>query len=138
MKITNTKTCTYGCYYRIAFTTRGSRPALTAAIAACFKGLANDVAERHDVVIKSCAVYGECCPVLVLSTKPKACMSSVVKALKSGTAMQLLRRFPELRTDVARSHLWNTNFFIETIATDADDALRTYFEIQLRRVNDER
>jgi len=64
------------------------------------------------------------------SAHPKISPSYIVKMLKGISARKLFIEYPELKTKLRDGNLWNSSFYIETIGSISEEAIRKYIENQ--------
>jgi putative transposase len=50
--------------------------------------------------------------------------------LKGISARKLFLKFPQLKKRLWEGHLWNSSFFIETIGSISEQAIKKYIESQ--------
>jgi putative transposase len=67
------------------------------------------------------------------STHPKISPSYMVMMLKGISGRKLLIRFPELKGRLWKGHLWNSSFYVETVGSVSEEAVRKYLEKQKTR-----
>jgi len=56
--------------------------------------------------------------------------------IKGITARKLLIEFPQLRQVFRKGHLWNSRYYIETIGSISEEAIRKYIKNQKREDHD--
>jgi putative transposase len=64
------------------------------------------------------------------SAHPKVAPSYIVKMLKGISARKLFLKFPQLKEKMVGGHLWNSSFFIETIGSVSEQAIKEYIDNQ--------
>ena len=64
---------------------------------------------------------------------PQVAPSYIVKMLKGISARRMLMQFPHLAQQLWKGHLWNSSFYIETIGSISEDAIKKYIEHQKRQ-----
>ncbi|MCF2941486.1 IS200/IS605 family transposase [Paenibacillus alkaliterrae] len=56
----------------------------------------------------------------------------MVKMLKGISARKLFLKFPQLKKKLGDGHLWNSSFFIETVGSVSEQAIKKYIENQAK------
>lgn len=130
------RTCVYNCNYHLVFSTKYRRPVLTEEIGKRFKELAEEIGIEKGFEISQVEVGEKDHVHIFVSAHPKVCPSYIVKMIKGITARKLLIEFPQLRQVFKKGHLWNSSYYIETIGSISEEAIRKYIESQKREDND--
>ena len=65
-----------------------------------------------------------------VSAPPKLSITDIVKYLKGITGRKLFEAFPELRQKLWKGQLWNHSYYVETVGSVSEDAIRKYIENQ--------
>lgn len=74
--------------------------------------------------------YARRIPHIFASAHPKMSPSLIVKYIKGITTRKLFIEFPELKNRLRKGHLWNPSYYIETIGSISEDAIKKYIENQ--------
>ena len=128
--IVKARTCVYNINYHIVWSVKYRRKVLTSEIESRLKELAYQVATEKDFIIHEIEV-GELDHVHVfVSAHPKIAPSYIVKMLKGILGRKLFLEFPELKNKLWKGVLWNPSFFIETVGSVSEDAIKLYIENQ--------
>ena len=70
----------------------------------------------------------------LLSAAPKYAPSQIIQIVKSITARELLRQYPELRKDLWGGELWTDGFFVATVGEGGNkDIIKQYVAKQGQR-----
>lgn len=64
------------------------------------------------------------------SAHPKVAPSYIVKMLKGISGRKLFWRFPEIKEKLWKGHLWNSSYYIETIGSISEEAIKKYIAKQ--------
>ena len=67
---------------------------------------------------------------LFINSHPKHAPSDLVKVLKGITAKKVFEKFPNIKSQMWRGHLWNPSFYIGTCGDTTRDAIERYIELQ--------
>lgn len=65
-----------------------------------------------------------------MSAPPKISISQIVKILKGTSAKLLFIEFPELKKTLYKNALWNPSYYVETIGSISEGAIKKYIENQ--------
>jgi putative transposase len=129
-KLTKARTCVYNVNYHIIFCVKYRNKVLSSDIEKRLKEIAYDVAKDKDFKIQRMEV-GELDHVhMFVSAHPKIAPSYIVKMVKGITGRKLLIEFPELINNLWKGQLWSNSFYIETVGSISEDAIKAYIEKQ--------
>jgi len=67
---------------------------------------------------------------LLLSAPPRYAPSRVVQILKSISARELFKKFPELRKVYWGGKLWTESYFVETVGSKSLEYIKKYIQEQ--------
>ena len=67
-----------------------------------------------------------------VSAPPKMAITDIVKYLKGITGRKLFEVYPDLRQKLWKGRLWNHSYYVETVGSVSEDAIRKYIENQSR------
>ena len=65
-----------------------------------------------------------------VSAPPKMAITDIVKYLKGITGRKLFEVYPDLRQKLWKGQLWNHSYYVETVGSVSEDAIRKYIENQ--------
>ena len=65
-----------------------------------------------------------------VSAPPKLSITDIVKYLKGITGRKLFEAYPEIRGMLWKGQLWNHSYYVETVGSVSEDAIRQYIEKQ--------
>lgn len=129
-KLKYARTCIYNCNYHIVFSTKYRRPVLTEDIEKRLKELVQEIAKDKGFEVAQIEVGEQDHVHIFASAHPKMSPSLIVKYIKGITARKLFIEFPELKNRLRKGHLWNPSYYIETIGSISEDAIKKYIENQ--------
>ena len=73
---------------------------------------------------------------LVVKSEPKICPSSIMQIIKSISARNFFKMYPEIKKKYFwGGKLWTQSFFVETIGNANEDTIRKYVQNQLREMD---
>lgn len=129
-KLTHARTCVYNVNYHIIWSVKYRRPILSEVIEKRLKEIAFEIADDKDFIIHQIEV-GEMDHVHVfVSAHPKIAPSYVVKMLKGITGRKLFIEFPEIKEKLWKGRLWNPSFYLETVGSISEEAVKKYIDKQ--------
>ena len=67
---------------------------------------------------------------MFVSAHPKVAPSYIVKMVKGIVGRKLLMEFPEITKKLWNGQLWSHSFFLETVGSVSEDAIKQYIENQ--------
>ena len=128
--ITKARTCIYNVNYHIVFCVKYRKRVLNSVVEKRLKEIAYDVAKEKDFIIHKIEV-GELDHVhMFVSAHPKVAPSYIVKMVKGIVGRKLLMEFPEITKKLWNRQLWSHSFFLETVGSVSEDAIKQYIENQ--------
>ena len=65
-----------------------------------------------------------------VSAIPKISISYIAKMMKGISGRLLLKEFPELSKHLYKGELWNPSYYVETIGSISEEAIRKYIQNQ--------
>ncbi len=99
-------------------------------MAKSLKTIFYSIAERYEMEIDTLEVLSDRVHVFLIAP-PKYSPSHVVQILKSVSARELFRRFPELREELWGGELWSDGYFVRSVGDEVTaDVIRRYIKLQ--------
>jgi len=135
MKKTNiqhARTCVYNVNYHIVWSVKYRKTVLKGGIDEYLKSILLEIAAGKGFTIHTMEVMPDHIHVFV-SAHPKIAPSYIVKMLKGISGRLLFMNYPELKEQLWKGHLWNSSFYIETIGSISEEAIKKYIERQKTR-----
>ena len=65
-----------------------------------------------------------------VSAIPKISISYIAKMMKGISGRLLLKEFPEISKELWNGELWNPSYYVETIGSISEEAIRQYIQNQ--------
>lgn len=128
--IKHARTCVYNVNYHIVWSVKYRRSVLSAEIEAYLQELFQEIAQEKEFEVVMMEVVEKDHIHVFASAHPKIAPSYMVKMLKGISARKLFLKFPQLKKRLWGGHLWNGSFFIETIGSISEQAIKKYIENQ--------
>lgn len=128
--IKHARTCVYNVNYHIVWSVKYRHAVLSTEIEAYLKEVFHDIAQDKGFEVVMVEVGEKDHVHVFASAHPKVAPSYIVKMLKGISARKLFLEFPQLKTILRGGHLWNSSFFIETIGSISEQAIKKYIENQ--------
>lgn len=122
----------YNVNYHIVWSTKYRKKVLDDKIQGYLKILFCDIAGEKGFAIHTMEIMPDYVHVFA-SAHPQVAPSYIVKMLKGISARKVLLKYPEIKDKLYKGHLWNSSFYIETIGSISEDAIRRYIENQKTR-----
>lgn len=129
-KYTKSRTSTYNCNYHIVFTTKYRKKVLTKGVEDNLKNFAQEIAKDKEFEIIEIEIGEEDHVHVFVSAHPKISASYIAKMLKGILGRKLLISNPEIKTKLHNNHLWSGSYFVETIGSTNEEAIKKYIENQ--------
>lgn len=124
------RTCVYNVNYHLVWSVKYRRKVLTAEVEDYFKEVIQDIAKEKEFVIAECEVGEQDHVHVFVSAHPKIAPSYIAKMLKGISGRRLFLKFPEIKTQLWGGHLWNPSYFLETIGSISEEAIKIYIRRQ--------
>ncbi|MHB1664951.1 MAG: IS200/IS605 family transposase [bacterium] len=124
------RTCVYNCNYHIVFSTKYRKKVLNIEIENYMKDILQEIAKDKGFIIGTVEIGNLDHVHLFVSAHPKISPSYIVKMIKGITARKIFLKYPEIKKQLWKGHLWNPSFYIETIGSISEDAIKKYIESQ--------
>ena len=128
--IVKARTCVYNVNYHIVWCTKYRKKILTSEIANELKQLLNEITEEKGFIIQKCEVGNEDHVHLFVSAHPKISPSYIVKMLKGISGRKLFLNHPEISENLWKGELWNNSYYLETVGSVSEEAIKKYIERQ--------
>lgn len=128
--IKHARTCVYNVNYHIVWSVKYRHSILSEEIEAYLKELFQEIAQEKEFEVVMMEVGEKDHIHVFASAHPKIAPSYIVKMLKGISARKLFLKFPQLKKRLWGGHLWNSSFFIETIGSISEQAIKKYIENQ--------
>lgn len=128
--IVKARTCVYNVNYHIVWCTKYRKKILTPEIANELKQLLNEITEEKGFIIQKCEVGNEDHVHLFVSAHPKISPSYIVKMLKGISGRKLFLNHPEISENLWKGELWNNSYYLETVGSVSEEAIKKYIERQ--------
>ena len=126
----STSHCKYLCQYHIIFCPKFRYSVLKGDIETSLKEILMDVADRYKYEIIQMEVMTDHIHIFV-SAKPTVAPIDIVRIFKSITAIELFKKYPELKSFYSRrGSLWSAGKFISTIGNVSAETIKRYIADQ--------
>ena len=126
----NYRTCVCNINYHMVWSVKYRRKILTAEIEEYLKQLVQEIASEKGFTVHLFEC-GECDHIhCFVSAPPKLSVTTIVKYLKGISGRKLYEKFPEIRSKLWKGELWNHSYYVETVGSVSEDAIRKYIENQ--------
>ena len=118
------RTCVCNINYHMVWSVKYRKKVLTAEREAFLKEIINNVAKDKGFEVKALEV-GEMDHVHVfVSAPPRLSITNIVKYLKGISGRKLFECFPQLRNELYKGELWNHSYYVETVGSISEDAVK--------------
>lgn len=124
------RTCVYNVNYHIVWSTKYRRKVLNEIIEKRLKEIINIVAKEKGFEIAEIEVGLKDHVHVFVSAIPKLSISYIVKMMKGISGRLLMKEFPQISKLLWNGELWNPSYYVETIGSISEEAIRKYIEAQ--------
>jgi len=128
--LTHARTCVYNCNYHIVFSTKYRKKILTKEIEFYLQESLQEIAKEKGFIVSQAEVGEQDHVHLFVSAHPKVAPGYIVKMIKGISARRLFMKYPSLKNQLHKGHLWNPSYYIETVGSISENAIRKYIEAQ--------
>ena len=124
------RTCVFNINYHIVWSTKYRRKVLSSKIETRLKEILINVAQEKGFEIAEIEVGTKDHIQVFVSAIPKISISDIAKMMKGISGRLLLKEFPEISKDLWNGELWNPSYYVETIGSVSEEAIRKYIQNQ--------
>ena len=124
------RTCVFNINYHIVWSTKYRRKVLSSKIETRLKEILINVAKDKGFEIDEIEVETKDHIHVFVSAIPKISISYIAKMMKGISGRLLLKEFPEISKELWNGELWNPSYYVETIGSVSEEAIRKYIQNQ--------
>ena len=124
------RTCVFNINYHIVWSTKYRRKVLNIDIKRRLKEILIDVGKQKGFEIAEIEVGTKDHVHVFVSAIPKISISYIAKMMKGISGRLLLKEFPEISKELWNGELWNPSYYVETIGSISEEAIRQYIQNQ--------
>ena len=124
------RTCVFNINYHIVWSTKHRRKVLSSKIETRLKEILTNVAKEKGFEIAEIEVGTKDHVHVFVSAIPKISISYIAKMTKGISGRLLLKEFPEISKELWNGELWNPSYYVETIESISEEAIREYIQNQ--------
>lgn len=124
------RTCVFNINYHIVWSTKYRRKVLSDDIEKRLKEILADVGKEKGFDIAEIEVGQKDHVHVFVSAIPKISISYIAKMMKGISGRLLLKEFPEISKQLWNGELWNPSYYVETIGSVSEEAIRKYIQNQ--------
>ena len=128
--IIKARTCLYNINYHMVWSVKYRHKVLDEKIEKRLKEIIYEIADEKEFVIHEIEVGENDHVHLFVSAHPKYSISYIAKMLKGISARRLLMEFPEIKSKLWNGQMWNPSFFVETVGSVSEEAIKKYIVAQ--------
>ena len=135
MGIRRTKHAVYDLKYHVVWIPKYRKDILDKEISDYLKATFNKIAEEYGFRIDTMEVMEDHVHVFV-EVPPRYSPAQVVQIMKSISAREVFKVFPDLRKQLWAGELWNDGYFVRSVGDEVTaDVIRKYIEYQTHEDN---
>ncbi len=135
MGIRRTKHAVYDLKYHVVWIPKYRKDILDKEISDYLKATFNKIAEEYGFRIDTMEVMEDHVHVFV-EVPPRYSPAQVVQVMKSISAREVFKVFPDLRKQLWAGELWNDGYFVRSVGDEVTaDVIRKYIEYQTHEDN---
>lgn len=128
--LVKSRTCVYNLNYHVVWSVKYRRKIITSEIESYLKQLVEDIALNKGFTVQMFEADNGDHIHCFVSAPPKISVSYIVKMLKGITGRKLFEQFPEIKTQLWKGELWNHSYYVESVGSVSEDAIRQYIAKQ--------
>ena len=130
MGLKHTRGAVYDLKYHVVWVPKYWRMVLQGRVAERLKEMFQGIAERYEFEIDTQEVVEDHVHIF-LSAPPRYSPSRVVQILKSISAREVFREFPEVKRQLWGGELWNDGYFVRSVGDQVTaEVIRKYIKHQ--------
>lgn len=123
------RTCVYNVNYHIVWSTKYRKAVLIKEVEKRLKEILQKTASEKEFLIQTMEIMPDHLH-LFITAHPKVAPSYIVKMCKGISGRLLLKEFPNLREQLYKGHLWNPSYYVETVGSISEEAVKKYIQNQ--------
>ena len=124
------RTCVFNINYHIVWSTKYRSKVLNTDIERRLKEILIDVGKQKGFEIAEIEVETKDHVHVFVYAIPKISISYIAKMMKGISGRWLLKEFPEISKELWNGELWNPSYYVETIGSISEEAIRQYIQNQ--------
>ena len=124
------RTCVFNINYHIVWSTKYRRKVLSSDIEKRLKEILINVGLEKGFNIAEIEVGNKDHVHVFVSAIPKISISYIAKMMKGISGRLLLKEYPEISKELWNGELWNPSYYVETIGSVSEEAIRQYIQNQ--------
>ncbi len=128
--LVKSRTCVYNLNYHVVWSVKYRRKIITSEIESYLQQLVEDIALDKGFTVQMFEAGNGDHIHCFVSAPPKISVSYIVKMLKGITGRKLFEQFPEIKTQLWKGELWNHSYYVESVGSVSEDAIRQYIAKQ--------
>ena len=129
------RTCVFNINYHIVWSTKYRRKVLSSDIEKRLKEILINVGLEKGFDIAEIEVGNKDHVHVFVSAIPKISISYIAKMMKGISGRLLLKEYPEISKELWNGELWNPSYYVETIGSVSEEAIRQYIQNQEKETN---
>ena len=130
MGIRRTKHAVYDLKYHLVWISKYRKHILDKEVSGYIKDIFGKIAEEYEFRIDPMEVMEDYVHVFV-EVPPRYSPARVVQVMKSISAREVFKKFPDLREQLWAGELWNDGYFVRSVGDKVTaDIIRKYIEYQ--------
>ncbi len=127
VKVKSTRHAKYQIAYHFVWIPKYRKSILKGEIKEFLEELFKEIAQEYGFEILAMEVMPDHIHIFV-SAPPKYSPSTIVKIFKGISAKKLFQKFPELRKEYWKNHLWAPSYYVGTAGQVSAETIRRYIE----------
>jgi len=127
VKVKSTRHAKYQIAYHFVWIPKYQKSILKGEIKEFLEELFKEIAQEYGFEILAMEVMPDHIHLFV-SAPPKYSPSTIVKIFKGISAKKLFQKFPELRKEYWKNHLWAPSYYVGTAGQVSAETIRRYIE----------
>ena len=130
MGIRRTKHAVYDIKYHLVWIPKYRKDVLSGEVGEYLKEIFQRIAEEYELVIDTMEVMEDHVHIFV-EVPPRYSPARVVQIMKSISAREVFKEFPEIRKQLWAGELWNDGYFVRSVGDKVTaDIIRKYIKYQ--------
>ena len=129
MELEYTSHTVYRIAYHFCWIPKYRKMVLKQGVAEALRAVHQEIAMHYDFKILEQEIMPDHIHLLV-SAPPRYSPSRIVQVMKSISARELFKKFPDLRKQYWGGRLWTESYFVETVGSKRLDTVKKYIKEQ--------
>ncbi|MFH1777887.1 MAG: IS200/IS605 family transposase [Candidatus Omnitrophota bacterium] len=130
MEVIRSYQCVYNIHYHFVFPVKYRKALLDKRVSKYFVEICKGIKERYEIDFERVGIAGDHVHILC-SGVPRYSPTRMITAIKSITAREIFRKFPEVKKELWGGEFWTDGYYVATVGEGGNkEVIERYIEKQ--------